>query len=162
MWSRGSRHGASHDKWRAIGIDKMVEDVNRIQVRWGRVTKEDVMQMDIRAESRGDLCFDIYILPRGHLRVELAGPPGNVDFRRGGSLLRFPVRIAVRAEGSRPDAVAALLVDGVQLLPDFVNCPREVLTWRILEEPVGHFGSGSPLGLPASIPLVGGCQFARV
>ena len=98
----------------------------------------------------------------GHLRVELAGPPGNVDFRRGGSLLRFPVRITVRAKGSRPDAVAALLVDGVQLLPDFVNCPREVLTGRVLEEPVGHFGSGSPLGLPASIPLVGGCQFARV
>ena len=58
--------------------------------------------------------------------------------------------------------MVALGVDGVDLLPYFIDCPREILTWRILEEPVGHFFPGSPLGFPTRIPLECGCQFARV
>ena len=69
-WSKEGRYGASHSKWRAIGIERVPEGYNRIVVHWGTITEAARSEWEERACKRGEGALDIFIVPKGELTAE--------------------------------------------------------------------------------------------
>ena len=84
LWSEKGRQGASVSSWQALGVREVGEDVNKVVVHWSKLSKELVMEWDLRAEQRGPECFDVYIVPKGEIKSRQREPSNGTPWVRIG------------------------------------------------------------------------------